>query len=97
MGELLKQGDQEIAASHLKANNTYGRNGAQNASSDLPGQKTASGFLPATDLSGATIANTSRRIDTSPIAPAHGMKGAAPGPKLGSPRNLPTKKFSRPS
>lgn len=32
------------------ANNGYGQNGYQGASSDLPGQHTTSGFLPAVEL-----------------------------------------------
>lgn len=38
--------DVTIVGSKEKANNGYGQNGYQGASSDLPGQHTTSGFLP---------------------------------------------------
>jgi hypothetical protein len=38
--------EQDILGSKLPANNGYGQNGYDGASSDLPGKKTTSGFLP---------------------------------------------------
>jgi hypothetical protein len=72
MGTQLKNGDQFIS-SREKAQNRYGQNGAQNASSDLPGQKTTSGFLPAGQV--PTEDWQTRKVDATPIAPAHGMSG----------------------
>lgn len=40
-----------FVASKMKADNKFGQNGYQGASSDLPGEHTTSGFLPQTALS----------------------------------------------
>ncbi|HEY5305181.1 MAG TPA: hypothetical protein VIJ52_00740 [Pseudolabrys sp.] len=65
-----------IVGSKMKAENTYGRNGATNASSDLPRQKTTSGFLPACEL--PTGNSQTRDVSTgqkfAPSPAGHGMK-----------------------
>jgi hypothetical protein len=67
----LLQGDTEIE-SHLKANNTYGRNGALNPSSDIKIGTTSTNFLP--KLEAKTPVNSQTREVTGSIAAAHGMR-----------------------
>jgi len=74
MGTPLEQGDQFIQ-SREKAKNGYGQNGYQGPSSDLPGQHTTSGFLPAVTLPKTDANWQTRKVDSTPIAPAHGMSG----------------------
>lgn len=59
-----------FVSSREKANNGYGQNGYQGASSDLPGENTTSGFLPAVTLPAAK----SDKVDATPIAAHPGMK-----------------------
>src|SRR5260221_11048541 len=66
MSTLLQDGDQFIVASKLKPENSYGQNGFQGASSDLPGQKTTSGFLPETKLPASNL--QMRKVSAAPIA-----------------------------
>ena len=67
---------QLIVGSKMKSENGYGRNGATNASSDLPEQKTASGFLAACGL--PTGNSQTRDVSTgqkfAPSPAGHGMK-----------------------
>jgi hypothetical protein len=65
----------EIIGSKIPARNGYGQNGAQNASSDLPGEKTTSGFLPKGVV--PNDATQVRTVSAQPIAPAHGMRDRA--------------------
>lgn len=60
-----------FVGSHLKSKNGYGQNGYQGASSDLPGEKTNSGFLPQ-----STVPKDdwqTRKVDASPIPTHPGM------------------------
>lgn len=71
----------EIVGSKEKALNRYGQNGYAGPSSDTPGKHTTSGFLPQ-----ASVPNDpwqTRKVDASPIAPAHGMKSPAAPDKIG--------------
>ena len=52
---------QDIIGSKMPALNGYGQNGFPGASSDLPGQATKSGFLPACDVVAATAASVGGR------------------------------------
>jgi hypothetical protein len=61
--------DDFIKASREKAKNGYGQVGYQGASSDLPGQHTASGFLP-----GATLPDSdwqTRPVSSEQKVPTH--------------------------
>ena len=71
----------DVVGSKMKADNGYGQNGYSGASSDLPGQRTTSGFLP----QGAVPTDPwqTRQVDTKNVPTTFGMKGAAPGPKIG--------------
>lgn len=83
-GSLLIQGNQYIKGSQDAdpdemaegGNKLYGQNGYSGASSDLPGQHTSSGFLPAcklpADYKGADWQN--RQVSDKPYPLAHGMK-----------------------
>src|SRR5437773_7907536 len=62
----------EIIASKIPALNKYGQNGAQNASSDLPGQSTTSGLLPKVVV--PNDATQQRTVSKQPFAPAHSMR-----------------------
>ena len=53
------------------ANNGYGQNGFQGPSSDLPGKKTTSGFLPQSTKPADDW--QTRAVDASPIAAHPGM------------------------
>jgi hypothetical protein len=72
------------------ADNGYGQNGAQNASSDLPGKHTTSGFLP--QVSVPDTKWQTRQVDASPIAATHSMKGASAGVKISGALNHAPKK-----
>ena len=80
MSTSIKQGDQFIK-SDLPAENSYGRNNYTGASSTTPGKDVSSGFLP---KGGAVPSGDwqTRKVDSTPIASAHGHKGAAAGPKV---------------
>lgn len=53
----------------------YGQNGYGGASSDTPGQRTTSGFLPQTDLAAGVAANKQcRTVSAAPLKPAFGQK-----------------------
>lgn len=55
----------------------YGQNGYGGASSDEPGQRTTSGFLPQTSLEAGKAANKqTRKVDATPFPAAFGCKGA---------------------
>jgi hypothetical protein len=58
----------------------FGQNGFSHASSDLPGEKSVSGFLPAAVLPKGNP--QTRHVSDAGFPAAHGMKGAAPGPKV---------------
>lgn len=78
--------DDIFIQSREPANNGYGQNGFQKASSDLPGQKTTSGFLPASAV--PTSDWQTRKVDASPIAAHPGMaprKSAGTIPSNGRP------------
>lgn len=67
--------DSEVfVASKQKADNKYGQNGFQGASSDLPGQHTTSGFLPATKLPAENSDGQTRKVDATQIATHPGLK-----------------------
>lgn len=59
----------------------YGQNNYGGASSDLPGQRTTSGYLPDPDLPGARALDVklrNRKVDSTPIKPAFGMDQRSP-------------------
>jgi len=59
----------------------YGQNGYGGASSDLPGQKTTSGFLPQTDLPTAQAARKrfqERDVSDQTYPLSHGMDKRSP-------------------
>ena len=69
---MVDESNQVFVASREKALNKYGQNGYQGPSSDLPGQHTTSGFLPA-----ATVPHDdwqTRKVSGDQYAPACGMK-----------------------
>jgi hypothetical protein len=86
MGTLEQQGNQFIE-SELPADNSYGRNGYQGRSSDLPGKKATSGFLPQVKKPDGSW--QTRAIDASPLAPVHGMRGAPAHGGTVAPNNRP--------
>ena len=55
----------------------YGKNGDTSASSDLPGKKTTSGFLPAVDLASAVNVQT-RQISAEPYKTTFGTRDRNP-------------------
>lgn len=63
-----------FVASREKANNGYGQNGYQGASSDLPGENTTSGFLPAVTLPAENSDGQTRKVDGTQITAHPGMK-----------------------
>jgi hypothetical protein len=80
-GSLMIQGNQYIKgsqnadpdeASEGKAN-LYGQNGYTGASSDLPGQRTSTGFLPQCAAPKGDNWQT-RKVSAEPLKAAHGMK-----------------------
>jgi hypothetical protein len=84
MGTLEQDGNQFIK-SEEPADNGYGQNGYRGPSSDLPGKRTTSGFLPKAT---APINAQMRKIDASPIAVHPGMaprKSAGTIPSNGRP------------
>ena len=70
---------EEIIGSKLKAKNGYGQNGAQNASSDLPGGKTTSGFLPQGSVPSGDW-QTRHVSAEQKVATAHGHKNPNANP-----------------
>lgn len=62
-------------SSHEKPENSYGQNGYQGPSSDLPGQHTTSDFLPQAEV--PTDDWQTRSVSKEPYAPAFGMKAPA--------------------
>ena len=64
--------DEQFLGSHEKALNGYGQNGYQGPSSDLPGQKTTSGFLPQSEV--PTENWQTRKVSAEPIPTHPGMK-----------------------
>lgn len=65
----------------------YGQNGYAGASSDLPGERTTSGFLPDTDYNAAYAEDVKIRdrnpgqpggVSNKPFAPAFGMDQRTP-------------------
>lgn len=74
-GTLMRQGDQYIKSDE-KAENRYGQNGYGGPSSDLPGKKTSTGFLPQCKVSKDFRSESdwqTRKVDSAPLAKAHGM------------------------
>jgi hypothetical protein len=71
-----------LASDALKPSKAgYGQNGYAGASSDMPGEQTSSGFLPAADLAGAKAWDQkirNRPVDATPITPAFGMTQRSP-------------------
>lgn len=62
----------QFASEQLKPSRAgYGQNGFGGASSDTPGQRTASGFLPGP---GEPVNDQLRKVKADPITPAFGMK-----------------------
>jgi hypothetical protein len=62
----------------------YGQNGYGGASSDLPGQRTTSGFLPQTDLAAAQAARKKiqeRTVTAAPPPLSYGMAQRTPRSK----------------
>lgn len=94
-GSLLIQGNQYIKgsqdadpdeASEKSGSKLYGQNGYQGASSDLPGERTCSGFLPdcklPADYKGADW--QTRSVSTKPYPTAHGNHAPRSGEKVPS-------------
>ncbi len=73
--------DSEIKVTNIPARDGYGQNGSPSASSDLPGQKTTSGFLPQASLTDSDW--QTRQIDVSPFAPHPAMAMRGPGSPSG--------------
>lgn len=59
------------AAQMRPTKRNYGQNGFGGASSDMPGEHTASGFLP---QPGAPVNSQTRKVTSDPYPPAHGMR-----------------------
>jgi hypothetical protein len=76
VSNLIQQGDQFIK-SDAPADDGYGRNGFTGPSSDLPGKKTTSGFLP---KAGAPINSQTRTVLADPIPTMYGHKPSTPNP-----------------
>jgi hypothetical protein len=74
------QSDVLVVGSAEKAKNGYGQNGYQGASSDLPGQKTTSGFLPQSSVDPSKW--QTRDVSQEQYPTAFGCPGAKPGPKV---------------
>jgi len=72
----LKSGDTFIKGDE-PANNGFGQNGFTGASSDLPGKRTTTGFLP---QASAPINSQARKVDASPIPTTYGHKVSTPNP-----------------
>lgn len=67
----------DSVASQLRpSSKNYGQNGYGGASSDLPGQRTTSGFLPDP---GTPVNDQLRKVKADPLPAAFGMK--KPDPK----------------
>lgn len=74
MSNLIQQGDQFIE-SEQPADNGFGQNGYTGPSSDLPGKKTTSGFLPKGDLDNAKAVNVqTRNVSAEQLPAAFGMR-----------------------
>lgn len=63
-----------------KAENGYGQNGYQGPSSDLPGERTTSGFLPQSSVPASGW--QTRSVSAEQLPAAHGMKGPKTGEKI---------------
>ena len=78
----------DFASDALKPSKAgYGQNGFGGASSDLPGERTTSGFLPDTDLAAARAVDEKIRnrnpgqpggVSAAPITPSFGMTQRTP-------------------
>lgn len=83
---LLEQGDQFIKSNESADPDgdkdvSYGQNGYTGASSDLPGQRTTSGFLPELEPNKEIVKNyakdesfQTRKVSAEQYPAAHGMK-----------------------
>lgn len=70
-----------FVGSHMKAKNGYGQNGFQGASSDLPGKRTTSDFLPQTTVPGDNW--QTREVSAEQKVPTtFGMKASAAPTKI---------------
>lgn len=69
-----------VVGSKIKADNGYGQNGFQGASSDLPGEHTTSGFVPQSHLPAEPW--QTREVSKAQYPTAFGCPGAKPGPKI---------------
>lgn len=70
-----------IGGSKMKPKNGYGQNGFQGASSDLPGEHTTSGFLPAASVPGEDW--QTRKVSAEQGVPTHpGMKSRSEPTKV---------------
>lgn len=78
------ESDTEFVGSHLKAKNNYGQNGFQGASSDLPGQHTTSGFLPAVKLPAENDDKQTRNVKSEQYPTTFGMSGPKASSKITS-------------
>ena len=91
MGTLLRQGDQYIRSNESAApdgdrsdTTLYGQNGYSGPSSDLPGKRTTSGFLPELEPTKGLVENRfkddgwqTRKVAADQLAAAHGQKPRA--------------------
>jgi hypothetical protein len=88
MANLMQDGGQFIESKE-PANNGYGQNGFQKASSDLPGnKKTTSGFLPEVTLPATDDNWQTRKVKADAYATHPGMaprKSASTIPSNGRP------------
>ncbi len=72
---MSQDNETDILGSREPANNGYGQNGFQGPSSDLPGKKTSSGFLPQTKLPDAQANGQTREVSAKQVVPnAHGQR-----------------------
>lgn len=71
MVEKVASNEPTFASDVPKSNRGYGQNGFAGASSDLPGQRTTSGFLP--DC-GTPVNDQLRKVKSDQYPAAFGMK-----------------------
>jgi hypothetical protein len=78
--------------SKLPADNGYGQNGYRGPSSDLPGNRTSSNFLPDSQAAFAKAKSAdwqTRKSKSDPYPTTHGMHAASPGGTVPGKLNYP--------
>jgi hypothetical protein len=79
----------DVVGSKMKALNGYGQNGFDGSSSDLPGQNTTSGFLPACELPKAGDATRLKGVDASQTRTVSDKQYTAKAPGAASGEKIP--------